>query len=220
MHDAMRYYWAWLLSGVILDATLAATFLLGALAFAPSLLQDEAGWRWRIALLGPALALVHLVLLPILVWPEAKLSARDLGVALVRTATVPLAALLGSVAGIAAGFGLFMPLLMTGALFASALTRTMSDVIGSVLMLTAFAVGVFTGGAVRQLLDLNAIGLLQAGMAVGGAGLPHLLLTCRDLARQGTVLATRPVAARRFFALLTVLGASGGLLLLLRVIHG
>lgn len=263
MQDDVRRYWAWLLSGAILDATLAATFLLGALAFAPSLLQDEASWRWRMALLGSALALVHLVLLPTLVWPEARLSAHDLGVALVRTATVPLAALLGSIAGVAAGFGSFMPLMAVGASFASFLTRTTSDVIGGLFILTAFAVGFFTGGAVccglvargaakragpgqipigertailgggaaalvlaalgasgavRQLLDLNAVALLQAGMTVAVAGLPHLLLTCKDLARQDPVLATWPVAARRLFALLAVFGASNGLLL--RVIHG
>ena len=263
MHDDLRRYWAWLLSGAILDAALAATFLLGALAFAPSLLQDEASWHGRMALLGSAIALVHLVLLPILVWPGARLSARDLGVALVRTATVPLAVLLGSVTGIAAGIGSLMPLMAVGALFASFLTRTMGDAIVALCILTAVAVGYFTGGAVccglvahgaakwagpghvpirehtaalgggaaafvlavlgadgaiRQLLDLNAVALLQAGMAVAGAGLPHLLLTCRDLAHQPPVLATWPVAARRLAALLMVLGASDGLLL--RVIHG
>lgn len=182
--------------------------------------------------------------------------------AVVRAATVPLATLLGSVAGLVAGFGLFMPLITVGALFASVLTRTMSDVIGGLSILTAFAVGFFAGGAVccglvahgatkwsspshvpirehtaalgggaaalilavlgadgavRQLLDLNAVALLQAGMTVAIAGLPHLLLTCRDLARQQPVLATQSVAARRLSALLAMLGASSWLLL--RVIH-
>ncbi len=108
MHGDARRYWAWFLSGVVLDTALAATVLFAAAALAPSLLDDRGNWIMRAVLLGFTLALAHLVLLPVLVWPRPKLTARDLSIALARVATVPPAALVGVGIGLSAGSGTFM----------------------------------------------------------------------------------------------------------------
>lgn len=276
MHDDARRYWAWLLSGVILDMALAAALLRTTAALAPSLFQDAANWPWLMVPPGTALTLVHLVLLPILVWPTRGLTARDLGAAFALAAIVPLATLFGAMLGISFGLNtfLFVGGLLTGG--AGRLIRLLptwirSDTVGVSFMLACAGLGFFTGGAVcctlialvgaklrrpgqvairvhtaalgggiagviiagavmligaravvlggpglfgvnPPLLHPGAVTLLRAAAPVVLAGVPHLLLTCRDLARSSSALANWPVAARRLLMLLAALGATSELL--------
>lgn len=248
MHNDARRCWAWLLSGALLDPIV----VLAVAAFAPSLLQDRV---WRVALLSSVLTLVHLVLLPALIWPAHSLSSRDLNTALARIATVPPAAFLGIMTGLAANFGLVLFLLpVIGAVGFLPLTHAVRDALGRLFVLAWLAMASFAGGAVCcGLVARGAIARARPGQIpvyertaiVGGgiaaavfgstpgvsgaswllpllialAGVPHLLLMCRDLARDAPPLAALPVAVSRLLVLVTALGASSGLLLLLRALH-
>jgi len=257
MHDDARRYWAWFLSGVVLDAVLASLSLMVAMAFVPSLVS---GGIWRVVLLGSVLAIVHLALMPALIWPANKLTAHDLGIAFVRVVSVLPATLFGAMVGVFTGAGAFPLLSIIAALFTLPFTtRSFGETVEAFAILACVgvaylmsgatcgtlvaglartklcrpgqvAIGVRTaalGGGVAalllvgvsslgvnwQLLDLNASALLQVAVLIALAGVPHSLLTCRDLARQPPVLATLPVAARRLLILLAALEGSSGLLM-------
>ena len=121
VRDVWRY-WAWLASGVILDAALTAVCQLTVIVVVPSSFYDQ-NVLWHVSPPGSALTFVHVILLPALVWPGRDLTARDLAKVFAQALAIPYIALLSIAVGLIAGlvslmflliWAFFMPWLVLG----------------------------------------------------------------------------------------------------------